>query len=694
MRLLSALLFLACPAIAKQTLFDPRVAADVARLNVYQAKVSRLSPDWLAFQPTSSTAVVSLQPQGKTWDLSAFKDVAIQVANGGTEGFVVSLRLEDKPVSPDAWNCNTWWVWLEPGEQWTLVQRILRPMPTGLDLFGMRNNPGYFSFDPDAIDPTRVSGISLFLTDAKPAQILKVGYGLAYGRYEPVPKNPFPIADSFGQYLHSDWPGKTHSVGDLTRRRDEEMKELVTNPAPVDWDEYGGWKNGPRQKALGHFYPAKVDGKWWLVDPVGNLFFSQGLDVIQLSNPTAYSGRENWFKDFPGKDPKYAEFFGDGETIKGHYLGKKFKTFDFWQANLKRKYGDPSTGSGQVQPRDWKGAFVRRANERLFSWGFNTVGNWSSPEVYLGRKVPYTVALGSWGERIKGSEGQWGPFPDPFDPSFKQKMQESLKGEEKSWHDPWCLGYFADNEMGWADETSLAEATLASPPGQAAKKVFLQDLKSKYHLVSLLNRAWGSGYGDWPDFLGNTQTPKAGARADLLAFNRKIAATYFKSWRDAIRQVAPGRLYLGCRFADVNDQVAEEAAQYCDVLTYNYYRPTLTGVGVPAGSSHQPDKPVLSGEFHFGAADDHGMFDTGMLAVASQAERAKAFKDYVLSALKNPLVVGVHYFEYMDMAVTGRPLDEAPEQIGFVDIADTPYPEMVEAGREMGKEMYALRSKE
>ena len=40
---------------------------------------------------------------------------------------------------------------------------------------------------------------------------------------------------------------------------------------------------------------------------------------------------------------------------------------------------------------------------------------------------------------------------------------------------------------------------------------------------------------------------------------------------------------------------------------------------------------------------------------------------------------------------TGRPLDEENYQIGFVDIADTPYPETVAACRQVGYGLYALR---
>ena len=47
----------------------------------------------------------------------------------------------------------------------------------------------------------------------------------------------------------------------------------------------------------------------------------------------------------------------------------------------------------------------------------------------------------------------------------------------------------------------------------------------------------------------------------------------------------------------------------------------------------------------------------------------------------------------MDEPTTGRFLDEENYQIGFLDVADTPYSEIIKACREIGSSMYELRSK-
>ena len=98
--------------------------------------------------------------------------------------------------------------------------------------------------------------------------------------------------------------------------------------------------------------------------------------------------------------------------------------------------------------------------------------------------------------------------------------------------------------------------------------------------------------------------------------------------------------------------------------------------------------PLIIGEFHFGALD-RGMFHTGLVPVANQQERAEAYKQYVRGALQHPQFVGCHWFQYADEPVTGRVYDEENYQIGFVDVADTPYAETIEASREIGYNLYS-----
>jgi len=69
------------------------------------------------------------------------------------------------------------------------------------------------------------------------------------------------------------------------------------------------------------------------------------------------------------------------------------------------------------------------------------------------------------------------------------------------------------------------------------------------------------------------------------------------------------------------------------------------------------------------------------------------YRSYVQGALRNPAIVGTHWFQYGDQATTGRG-DGENYQIGFLDICDTPYPETIAACREVGYSMYAHRAEQ
>jgi hypothetical protein len=490
----------------------------------------------------------------------------------------------------------------------------------------------------------------------------------------------FPLIDAYGQYLHKDWPGKLKSTEDLTQRRDEEAADLAKHPGPEGWDIYGGWQAGPKLEATGFFRAEKHAGKWWLVDPEGRLFWSHGIDCVRTTtSATPITDRKHWFQDLPAPGTALAQFYGKGShAAHGYYQDKSFETFNFYGANLLRKYGS-----------EWKGPFAEVCHRRLRSWGLNTIGNWSDEAIYNLKKTPYVATIHSGGRKLEGSSGYWGKFPDPFDPSFQSSVRDNLARERgKSAGDPWCLGYFVDNELSWGDDLSLALAALASPPDQPAKKAILDDLKQKYQAIEKLNQAWGTSYASWEALLENRTPPdkkRKEIREDLGAFYRRLAEQYFRTCREAVKAVAPQQLYLGCRFAWANDRAVRAAAGYCDVVSFNRYQESVKDLRLPEGV----DKPAIIGEFHFGALD-RGMFHPGLKRTADQQARGEAYRRYVEGALGNPYLVGTHWFQYADQATTGRP-DGENYQIGFVDVSDTPYPETIQPCREIGSTMYTLR---
>lgn len=677
--------------LAASLLLEAKHPGSDSRWSRSDAEVKRWSvPDgaWIEIQTgvrASWPGAGFAAPEG-WWNLGDFAAVEVELKNLGTNSVKVFGRV-DNAGADGIRNCVTGDTTLAMGAEAVLripLARHAMEKRSGT-LFGMRGYPGVPGGD-GTLDPSRITQILLFVSKPSESHRFGVRRIRATGEYvKPTASwsdaDPFvPFIDGWGQYRHRDWPGKTRDQVDLESKRADEAKDLESRPGPDGWSRFGGWVAGPKLASTGFFRVQKHDGRWWMVDPDGYLFWSHGVDCVRSFDFTAVEDREGWFVDFPGNDSSLAEFWtSGGYALKGHYAGRSPRSFSFAGANLRRKYGET-----------WREVYQGLAHQRLRSWGMNTIANWSAAEVTQLRRTPYTDALESSGAPpIAGSEGYWGKFPDVFDERFEQGLRKGMERKVgRSAGDPWCLGYFSDNEMSWGDEFSLAEAALRSPASQPAKRAFIESLRLRYTTIENLNTAWGTSHASWDALRDQTGVPdRSRAKDDLKAFYSRVAETYFATVRRVIRSVAPNQMYLGCRFAWVNDLAAAAAAKHCDVVSYNIYRRSVADFVFNGGA----DVPLIIGEFHFGALD-RGLFHTGLVPVSSQKARAKAYRDYVEGALRHPQFVGTHWFQWQDEPTTGRVYDEENYQIGLVDVVDTPYPETIEAVRQVGYGMYALRA--
>jgi hypothetical protein len=662
-----------------QTLVDFGPGFDVGAVAATDAKATLTGAGVLRVEAghTAPWPGVALKAPKGRWDLSPYQHIALDITNRGKEKITVHCRV-DNPGADGKSHCITGRVEIDPGATQTLTVPIF-PVPWKLDkpleLVGMRGFPVH----EGQIDTADVTELALFLDHPKTDCVFEAGNIRAGGSVQVLDASTFlPFIDEFGQYVHKDWPGKTHSIEELTAQRRAEDEDLKAHAKPKNWNRYGGWADGPKLKATGFFHVQKHKGKWWLVDPTGKLFWSHGIDCVRAVNATPITNRERYFRSLPDKDSPFAPFYGEaGWAPQGYYRDHvPYRTYDFTRANLLRKYGE-----------DFEQTFAEVTHRRFGSWAVNTIANWSDEQIYLSQRTPYTATISFESKKLEGSEGYWGKFYDVFDPSFATSLRKRLEQEGgQTAGDPSCLGYFVHNELAWGDDTSLALATLISPASQAAKVVFVEDLKVTYETIEELNKVWGTHYESWDALLQSQKAPdKEKARLDLEEFYTKTAETYFSTIRRELKRIAPEQLYLGCRFAWVNDRAARAATKFCDVVSYNRYTYSVEDTKLPGGI----DMPVIIGEFHFGALD-RGMFHTGLRKTDNQRDRAGKYADYVQSALRNPYLVGTHWFQYLDQPTTGRG-DGENYQIGFVDICDRPYPEIVQAARDIGNAMYEYR---
>ncbi len=508
------------------------------------------------------------------------------------------------------------------------------------------------------------------------------GYILHYPEFGKLTKEKFfPFIDEFGQFKHREWKNKIHSLDDMKRLAQEERKYLDETPDIANRDSFGGLidENFKFEEAE-NFRVKKVNGKWFFITPEGNLFWSFGVNAVGLYQGSPFNGvRLTYFDKIPNDQFKMS-------VVNWKYpKGPKAEVYIFERKNLELKYGENSFHT----------TYPKLVSERIRKWGFNSMG-WPNPPTAAKTTTPYACVIGSATGKLPRI------YHDPvnkslslcdfFNPDFEKLTLKNLQNNKYAIAAPYSMGVYVDNELQWSRvEGNIAKAILKAAPSLHAKIAFKDFLVGKYKNIDSLNRAWSSKFADWNAFLQNKDfVPKtAESKTDILDFECKFYEKYFSVCKRTLAQAAPNKLYLGCRFADHNNLLVKVASNYCDVVSFNLYRDTIAKFSLPEGAR---DVPVMVGEFHF-CNFDRGNFGNGIRHRVTMEERVKAFRKYMNGAIKNPTIIGAHWFRWCDQVASGRPGDGENFSCGLVDVCDTPIYEMVEASRKIQTSLYKKRLK-
>ena len=171
------------------------------------------------------------------------------------------------------------------------------------------------------------------------------------------------------------------------------------------FDKYGGW-TGMHGKTTGVFHTENLNGRWWVITPEGNVFFSIGMYCVRMGG------------------------ISEKDSDKRPY-----------QENCLTKYGSE---------QEW----ARVTRMRLSDWRFNTISDWSSESIFREPGFAYVkgIDLSKKAENII-PKGAYGYFPDVFSPEFKASVNETMedvfKNQPYLTDDPQLLGYFVADEPSW-----------------------------------------------------------------------------------------------------------------------------------------------------------------------------------------------------------------------------------------------------
>ncbi|MCK5603490.1 beta-galactosidase [Candidatus Pacearchaeota archaeon] len=393
------------------------------------------------------------------------------------------------------------------------------------------------------------------------------------------------------------------------------------------------------------------NGKFWFVDPAGKSFLSMGINNI---TPSAWNPKAG------------TQYYDAVNSVFGGDFNKWKKTTD----------------------------------KILKDSGFNTYGCWSDPNLH-DDKMYGTVCLyvvGYANERCL----------DCLRPGFEDRVRqntEQMLSRYKNLDN--VIGLFLDNEMAWYGKSgwdiisnyTLLEVAIELEPDDPAHKAAKQFLIDRYNTPENFSKAWGEKLNSWNELslsylrsCLNDNTQK-----DRDDFTEFVAQKFFSVSTKIVRQIAPGKLILGVRFAKKPPEaVIKQCGIYCDVISFNDYQisPEPDGDMLTEYFIHGQKKPLMVTEYSWRAEENQsGNPNTrgAGTVVKTQAERTDAYRRYVSGMISHPMIVGAHWFEFADQSPQGR-FDGENSNYGIIDIYHKPYKQLLEAMKETNSNAVKIHS--
>ena len=494
------------------------------------------------------------------------------------------------------------------------------------------------------------------------------------------------LLDEFGQSRLMDWPTRSRSGEEIVKRLKAQFRAAGRQRAPESFSRWGGWKE-KRVEASGFFRTHHDGRRWWLVDPDGHLFWSAGVDCVHPTIPAeanylqGRTDRRKCLSWMPEPDGTFGSIYG-----RCPYLGDS-RQINYLQANLIRAFG----------PVQWYSAWSAIVLGGLRRIGFNTAGDWSDEGPPGRAGVPYVRPLDLF-FAFERTPLVAGSFPDAFHPNLETDAAACARALVPTVGDPAMIGYFLTNEPSW-DLPALG--MLRRTHACQSRRALADFLRGRYRDDAGLSAAWQMpatldrvAEGAWTGErgpqsrctgFGGPFTPPA--LGDLTAFSTIMLKRMLSTFHDACRRADPDHLNLGVRWAGPPPEWAWRAMDGLDVVSLNWYDQHVPPEG--ARISAELKRPVMIGEFHFGALDA-GLPAAGLYGCVDQKQRGRAYRRYVEHAASQPWCVGAHWFTLYDNSAMGRFPNGEWNNSGFFDVCHRPYEPLCRAARATHKRLYAV----
>ncbi len=527
--------------------------------------------------------------------------------------------------------------------------RIALPISVtkGKNLF-LKRTPGKLKSVTQGVPMDYHDAVEFRITSA--ASITDVHFRLdgcyVFAEMPSFPVETRALVDEMGQKTICDWPGKTKSVDEMQKRIWAELDAPAPVPAENGRSKWGGDLSRKLTEGTGWFALVQTDGRYYLADPDGYAFFSTGLDCVGIDGDCNLEGIHCLAGTLPKKSAGWVR--ADDPNY-----------FSWHRHNLWTVFGD-----------DYYEKWQELTARRMVKWGFNTVACWSDIPFAEKYDIPHVTIMHDYPHT---ETYIFRDFPDTLSPEFATNAEEWAKQILRHRDVHSLIGYFLGNEPQWAfvNNLNIAAEALECEKSSYCRRALIRFMAEKYGDIQSLNQVWGAAYDSFDDMDKPVSTLHftKEAKEALNEFSAVMIREYIRIPSEAIRKYDPHHLNLGIRYAWLSSKVLASGSEFTDIFSFNCY--SMDPTDAIENFSSLVGKPVMIGEFHFGALD-RGLDATGIRGVTTQAERGVAYRYYLHKAASHPMCLGAHYFTLNDQAYLGR-FDGENYQIGIIDTTQRPY---------------------
>lgn len=408
----------------------------------------------------------------------------------------------------------------------------------------------------------------------------------------------------------------------------DDLPRQVTAKIDSGLSRYGGLL-ARKNKTTGFFYPAKVSGRWWLVDPDGCLFLHKAVVSVNMLRTA-----------------------GAGEALR-----KKFGNEEAW---------------------------AEQTTALLRQNGFNGFGAWSDAKRLRAVKSPmvYTQIwnfMSAYGKKRGGTYQQPGHTGYPndcifvFDPEFETFCDQHARQLAATKDDPWLLGHFSDNEMPLKRAALKGYLKLpSSDPGHQAAVKWLRARRGAGATSKNITDK------DEKDFL-----------PVIVDRYFRIVSKAIKKYDP--NHLFLGSRFHGSDVD--RPEIFRAAGPYLDVVSVNYYRAWTPDPAKLAMWERESRRPLMITEWYAKGADSGMPNTGGAgWIVRTQKDRGRFYQNFVLGLMESKVCVGWHWFKYADNDPADTKTDPSNRDSnkGVVNARYEPYAPLLDAMKALNDRTYTI----